>query len=59
MICFKNTDANVLLAALEHWRIDCTAQRVKCGPGSDVLRGAFVEQEDAAARLLKETREQI
>lgn len=57
MIIFKNSAARVLLAALEHYRIDCTAQRVK--NGECALRGAFIEQEDAAAKLCAAIREQV
>jgi hypothetical protein len=59
MISFRDADGLVLLAALEHYRVESHKERMKCGPGADVLRGNFVQQEDDAARLMGEVREQL
>jgi len=57
MICFRNSDSVVILAALEHYRVISHEGRIACG--ADTLRGNFIMQEDEAVRLIRETREQM
>jgi hypothetical protein len=57
MICFRDADAVTILAALEHYRVESHRGRMQCG--ADTLRGNFIAQEDEAARLVRETREQM